>query len=96
MEGLSLAGKSPAPEVGSIVAWLVPPDESSRCLVVDLSLGAIGKGTLPAFDSCGDDKAVTWLRDNRGLTGAVVWLTLGLGVAWWAWRTYAPGATGVA
>lgn len=91
-----LSGKSPLPEVRSAVeAWQEIEDAGtgSECLVIGFDL-PMGWGHVDVLDTCGSDPAMVWLRDNRGLLAAAVWLSFGAGVAGWAWRTYAPGAGG--
>jgi hypothetical protein len=89
-----LSGKTPVPQVGSAVTMLTGLDDvNARCIAIDID-APMGAGKLHAFDSCGDDPAVRWLRSNRPITGAVMWVVMAAPLAWWAWRTYAPGAGG--
>jgi hypothetical protein len=96
--GADLGAKQPFPELGSVVALfgqLAPSD--TGCLTVPVHLPTVlGGSTLTAFDSCGDDPAVAWLRSHRDLTGALLWLAMAAPLAWWVWRQYAPGSTGSA
>jgi hypothetical protein len=45
--------------------------------------------------SC-DNPIVGILRSYRSLFEAVVYVAFFAPLAWWAWRTYAPGSTGSA
>lgn len=91
-----LSDKSPLPEVRSAVeAWqeIEEAGTGSECLVIGVDL-PLGWGRAEVLDTCGTDPGMVWLRQNRGLLAAAVWLSFGAGVAGWAWRTYAPGAGG--
>lgn len=94
--GGELAGRAPGPELISVFRWFVPPTYlPSGCLVVAFDV-PFGSGRFTAFDSCGDDPAVRWIREHRSLMAVFVWAGLLAPLAWWAWREYAPGSKGVA
>jgi hypothetical protein len=87
---------TPLPELTSAVGLLTPPDGlTATCLQVPLKL-PWESSTIMAFDSCGQDAAVVWVRANRGLIAVFVWVTVLSPIAWWAFRDYAPGSKGVA
>lgn len=92
-----MTGKSPFPELGSIASALSPPADGSTCMRLSLPLSFVLGHDQPFLDSCTwSDPVSALLRDNRGLLGAAVWVSVISPMAWWAWKTYAPASTGSA
>jgi hypothetical protein len=94
--GTTLQGKAPAPQLGSLFAWLKVPKVPTECFTVQVAVPAMMGGSVQAIDSCGDDLFIEWLRAHRALMEVVVWIGFASPLAWWAWRQYAPGSQGVA
>lgn len=100
--GSSLSTVTPLPQLGSIAGWLSPPAGGSRCWDLNIPIPDLGersplRSDVPVMNTCDASnpivKAVTAVRP---LIAVVVWVTFVAPLAWWAWRTYAPGSTGVA
>lgn len=90
-----LGSKAPFTYFGAIADWLGGLSPGSGCLNLTLNLGAIGGGSVTVINSCGNpDGASAWMMAHRGLFQAIIWITVYPPLAWWAWRTYAPGAQG--
>ncbi|WHP17852.1 hypothetical protein [Cellulomonas sp. ES6] len=95
--GQALQTKTPVPELGSISQALAPPSSGSECLVLSLPIAFVIGHDQPLLDSCTwSDPVSRLLRDYRPLFTVVVWFTVIAPLAWWAWKTYAPGSTGTA
>jgi hypothetical protein len=89
--------KTPVPQIRSIADALTPPDAGSECLRLSLPLKFVIGHDQPMLDSCTwSDPVSQLLRQYRPLLGIVAWVVTIAPLAWWAWRTYAPGSTGTA
>lgn len=89
--------RTPYPELASMAAALAPPEGGSVCMVLSLPLTFVLGHDQPFLDSCTwADPVSQFLRDYRVLFAAAVWISVISPLAWWAWRQYAPGASGVA
>lgn len=93
----TLGTKSPFVEIGSIQTALNPPDSSTLCMQLSLPIAFVIGHDQPLLDSCTwSDPVSQLLHQYRTLLGAAVWVTVVAPLAWWAWRQYAPAATGAA
>jgi hypothetical protein len=89
--------KTPVPELTSISDALAPPAGGTECLRLSLPISFVIGHDQPMLDSCTwSDPVSKLLRDYRPLFTVVVWVLTIAPMAWWAWRTYAPGSTGTA
>lgn len=89
--------RTPYPQLVSVAAALAPPEGGTVCMVLSLPLGFVLGHDQPFLDSCTwADPVSQFLRDYRVLFAAAVWISVISPLAWWAWRQYAPGASGVA
>lgn len=89
--------KTPVPQLVSLAAAMEVPEVAAACLELSLPLSFVIGRDQPFLDSCGwSDPVSQMLRDHRGFLAAAVWVGCAAPLLWWAWRTYAPGATGAA
>jgi hypothetical protein len=90
-----LSEKAPVTEVTTSIAALNSLGDVPEGQCVDLA-ASTGWGQVQVLDSCSDGGFLGWLRDNRGLLGAAMWVLFAIGLAWWGFKTYAPGSKGEA
>jgi hypothetical protein len=89
------SGKAPFSVVTGVVSWAAPfYNLPSQCWAIAPDLGA--GGTHKVADSCGSHPVTSKLNDLRPVIAIAFYGALLLPMAWWAWRQYAPGSSGVA
>ena len=75
--------------VGWVRAALSPP--AGACLKLGANVGPFGNVTM--LDTCTPGPIEGILAGKRNLIGVALYVGLLAPLAWWAWRTYAPGTT---
>lgn len=91
--GETLKTKAPAPQLESVATWTSGLSEvGTGCLDFDLDLREHGQ--YKVFNCNG--AVGTEMQKHRTVLTVAVYGSFLLPLAWWGWRTYAPGSTGTA
>lgn len=92
----TMGTRSPGPELRSIFVWFTPPPGGSSCLTFNIPVWFL-PAPVHVIDTCDpNDPIVKAITPWRPLLGVAVWVSILGPLAWWAWKQYAPGSTGVA
>lgn len=88
-----LLTKVPFGPVSQGITWLggLVPGGSS-CWVQSVTIPQVA--TFTAIDTCTPGPVEAQVMALRGLLTAAMFASLFIPLAWWGWKTYAPGATG--
>jgi hypothetical protein len=94
--GTNIGSRAPFTYVGDVDTWvngLTAGAGSTGCWTLDVPLGSF-IGDVPVFDTCSGIGAM--MEAHRTLMSIALYAGLVVPMLWWAWRQYAPGATGTA
>lgn len=92
--------RAPVVELGSVFTWFGNgPTGASHCVVFTLPFHTFAEflPDVKVFDTCDlSSPVIAWLVGHRTLLGVFIWVDVLAPLGWWAWKQYAPGASGVA
>lgn len=92
----SISDTVPFSYVGDAVSWVgtAVGGGSGHCIQYGVTVGPFGHVWL--LDTCTPGPIEGVLMSYRGVLAVVLFVSFLAPLAWWAWRTYAPGSTGSA